>query len=85
MDVLDVLRGDGAVNRPTSYEPVSTASPLVRGGAASLTELPASRGETLLVLQWDACGHGLALSSLASEFSLEELVRIAESVPEVCE
>lgn len=81
----DLFRAGDVNVRPADYVPLnSSAQPTVHG-PATVTELPAEDGGTLLVLQWGMCGHNLALTSLASEFGRDELIRIAESVPEQCE
>lgn len=84
MEVMDLFREPSGVYRPSSFDPTRTATVPRSTSTATLTELPARLDDPILVLQWSACGHGLALASLASEHAEDELVRIAESVPEQC-
>lgn len=85
MSVRELFRPGDVNIRPAEYRPLSTSSLSTVHGPATVTELPAEDGGTLLVLEWGMCDHSLALTSLASEFNLDTLIRIAESVPEACE
>ncbi len=84
MDVVDIFRDPGLLPPPASYRIRSTATDTLSDDSGTTVEVPAADGGTILVLEWGACGHGLALAALASEYPEDELIRIAESVPEQC-